>query len=411
MGTIVLLFLGLIYAWSLFRDPFSELFPSWTVSQISMTFTISIICFCLGGFLGGELGRRFGVKVRLGIAAACLLIGFFAVSLLDPAKPGSSLILLYIFYGVFAGGGVGIGYNAVITSTTKWFPDKVGLCNGTLLMGFGFGGLILGSVASRLISSMGLLSAFRVIAIAAGIVMVLGVVIMRDLPQDAGTPADKTKGSAADASETAALSQTRSSVKRDYSPGEMLRTARFWFVFFLAVMLNAAGLMVINSAANISVAYGGTAILGMIISIFNGAGRVIAGMIYDKSGQKAAMLTNIGLMLLAGILLIAGNAAASLIFIVLGLVSAGTAYGGMPAVLATFINKTFGSRYFVRNHPLSTMSLLPAAFLGPLISARLLEQAHGSYHSNFIALLIFAVIALAFWLALNAANRKAEARG
>ena len=120
MATISTLFLGLIYAWSLFRTPFAEVFKTWTVAQMSMTFTISMIMFCLGGLIGGHLGKIFGVKLRILISGALLLIGFFMVSTLNPADASGSLTKLYIFYGVFGGGGVGVGYNAVITTITKW---------------------------------------------------------------------------------------------------------------------------------------------------------------------------------------------------------------------------------------------------------------------------------------------------
>ena len=152
MATISTLFLGLIYAWSLFRTPFAEVFKTWTVAQMSMTFTISMIMFCLGGLIGGHLGKVFGVKLRILISGALLLIGFFMVSTLNPADASGSLTKLYIFYGVFGGGGVGVGYNAVITTITKWFPDKVGLASGIMLMGFGLGGLVLGSVVTKFIA-------------------------------------------------------------------------------------------------------------------------------------------------------------------------------------------------------------------------------------------------------------------
>ena len=109
-ATLTLLFLGLIYAWSIFRTPFSEIFPDWTISQMSLTFTISMIFFCLGGFVGGLMSKKLSVRVRFLISAVMLFAGFFVVSMVDPAKPASSLTMLYIFYGVFGGGGVGIAY-------------------------------------------------------------------------------------------------------------------------------------------------------------------------------------------------------------------------------------------------------------------------------------------------------------
>ena len=75
------LFLGLIYAWSIFRTPFGELFPDWSVSQMSMTFTISMTFFCLGGFAGGLMTKKYSLRTRMLISAVMLFAGFFVVSL------------------------------------------------------------------------------------------------------------------------------------------------------------------------------------------------------------------------------------------------------------------------------------------------------------------------------------------
>ena len=69
MGTLTLLFLGLIYAWSIFRTPIGELFPDWSISQLSLTFTISMIFFCLGGFAGGLMSKKFSIRARMLISS------------------------------------------------------------------------------------------------------------------------------------------------------------------------------------------------------------------------------------------------------------------------------------------------------------------------------------------------------
>ena len=389
VATISTLFLGLIYAWSLFRAPFSEVFKTWTVAQMSMTFTISMIMFCLGGLIGGQLGKKFGVKVRILIAAVLLLVGFFMVSTLNPADASGSLMKLYIFYGIFGGGGVGIGYNAVITTITKWFPDKVGLASGIMLMGFGLGGLALGSVVTKFIAGIGIFSTFKLLAIAIFVVLLVAAIIIK-------APEAPTAG----ASKTAAADDNT----HHYTSAEMMKTSRFWIFFLWAIALNSAGLMVINSAANISVAYGGSAVLGMIVSLFNGAGRIVAGNNFDRFGRKTSSIVNNIFMIIAGALLIAGGVSHSLILVVIGLIFVGLSYGGTPTITSAYVNKAFGAKYFATNFSIANFSLIPAAIIGPIISAKLLEAAGGKYDSNFRALIVFTLVALA----LNIASKKSD---
>lgn len=393
MATISTLFLGLIYAWSLFRAPFSEVFKTWTVAQMSMTFTISMIMFCLGGLIGGQLGKKFGVKVRILIAAVLLLVGFFMVSTLNPADASGSIMKLYIFYGIFGGGGVGIGYNAVITTITKWFPDKVGLASGIMLMGFGLGGLALGSVVTKFIAGIGIFSTFKLLAIAIFVVLLVAAIIIK-------APEAPTAG----ASKTAAADDNT----HHYTSAEMMKTSRFWIFFLWAIALNSAGLMVINSAANISVAYGGSAVLGMIVSLFNGAGRIVAGNNFDRFGRKTSSIVNNIFMIIAGALLIAGGVSHSLILVVIGLIFVGLSYGGTPTITSAYVNKAFGAKYFATNFSIANFSLIPAAIIGPIISAKLLEAAGGKYDSNFRALIVFTLVALALWIGLNIASKKSD---
>ena len=197
-------------------------------------------------------------------------------------------------------------------------------------------------------------------------------------------------------------------IRDSYTSGEMLRSGRFWVFMAWTIVLNSAGLLVINSAANISVAYGGTAVLGLIISLFNGIGRIIAGNNFDKFGRKITMTVNNIFYLIAAVLLIFGGKADNLPMVIIGLIFVGMAYGGTPTISSTYTNKAFGPKYFATNFSIANFSLLPAAIIGPMMSASLLEKAHGNYGSNFMAILVIAVLGAVIMAVLNVLSKKYE---
>lgn len=384
-GTAMLLFLGLIYAWSIFKAPFSAIYTEWTVSQISLTFTISMICFCLFGFFAGLIAKKLSVRVILRIAAVMLFCGFFGVSMLDPKEPGKSLVLLYLLYGVLGGGGVGMGYNSIISFVNKSFADKAGIASGTMLMGFGLGGILLGSITDKAISEIGLFMTFRALAVFVAVVILAGSLFMRP--------------SAAPQIQ-AAKAETEENV-RDFTPAQMLKESTFWFFMVWAILLNSASLLVINSAASIAVAFGAPAVLGLVVSLFNGAGRVIHGAVFDRVREKKTMLLDNSFVLLAGIFLYAGAVTKSMILVLLGLVCTGLGYGGTPTLSSAFIHSKFGPKNFAVNFSIGNFALIPAAILGPMASSALIERAGGAYNTTFMMMLGLAVLGGVMWAILS----------
>ena len=85
VGTVMMLCLGTLYAWSIFRAPFGALYPSWTTADLSMNFTISMVCYSAGGFLGGKLSKK-PTKMRTAAARAVTVLEVFLDSL-PPRKP------------------------------------------------------------------------------------------------------------------------------------------------------------------------------------------------------------------------------------------------------------------------------------------------------------------------------------
>ncbi len=383
-GTVMLVFLGLIYAWSIFKAPFNAVYADWTVSQLSLTFTISMIFFCLGGFLAGILLKRLKPALVLRAAAVLLFAGFFGVSRLNPEEPEKSLYLLYLLYGVFCGGGVGIGYNTIISTVNKWFADRAGTASGVMMMGFGLGGIILGSAVSAFIGQIGLFSTFAALAAGIAVILIAGAFFMK-------IPESPAEGKAA-GSEMAG---------KNFTAPQMLRTPSFWLFMLWAVLLNSAGLLVINSAASIAVAFGAPAVLGLVVSVCNGGGRVLMGAFFDRFGRKPSMLLNVIFTFSAGACLLMGAKALGAALIFVGLMLAGVGYGGTPTLTSAFIHSEYGPQYYPVNFSLGNFSLIPAALLGPMISSALIEGSGGAYDSTFLMIVVLACAAFAVRLLLN----------
>lgn len=381
-GIVLLLFLGLIYAWSIFKAPFSEAYPEWSVSQLTMTFTISMIFFCLGGFWGGLLNKRIKPMIIIWISAAFLFAGFFGVSMIKGCGSSLSLYLLYLCYGVLCGTGVGIGYNCVISTVNKWFPDKAGFSSGMLLMGFGTGGLVLGGIVEILIGSAGLFGTFRVLAVIGAVVLLAGSFILK-------------------APEAVSSEGGESPENGSLTAREMLSKKSFWIFILWAILINSTGLLVIGSAADIAAAFGAPALLGLLTSVCNGLGRVIMGTMYDRYRRKKTILTNCLLVFVAGVCLTAGAFTGNMILVLLGLLLTGIGYGGGPALTSAFIHDEFGPKYFPVNFSIGTFSLIPAAIIGPMMSSFLIESSGGTYNSTFIMIMVLAVLSGICWYLLR----------
>ena len=54
--------LGAVYAWSVFRAPLAKQF-GWSISEITLTFTISIFVLGFAAFFGGLWSNRKGPRI------------------------------------------------------------------------------------------------------------------------------------------------------------------------------------------------------------------------------------------------------------------------------------------------------------------------------------------------------------
>lgn len=379
-GTMMMLFLGCIYAWSYFKAALGEVFPMWNAKQLSFNFSIMMILFALGGLIGGKLTKTIPHRILAILSGGLLLIGFLVISFLPTDNEGLALILLYIFYGGFTGFGVGIGYNVALSGVNCWFPDKDGLISGILLTGFGFSSLIIGNVADVMLDHMDIFTVFRILGIVCAVVIIGGGMVIHTPGPDVQLPPAKPKAAVEGGMEC--------------TTAQMIRRPTFWIYFLWNLCMSATGMLVINNAASITLFFGAAATVGLIVSVFNSGGRLAIGLSMDKLGWKATMFIANGAIILAGVLMVLGNAVGAFPLVFIGMLMAGVCYGGGVTIQASLVRSFYGSKNYAVNFSTCNLVSIPAALIGPMISAALIDASGGAFGSTFVMVIVMGCISL-----------------
>jgi len=388
VGTLAYFFLGVMYVWSVIRIEIGRVFPDYSAAQLSMCFTLMMSTFCIGGFVSGKIVQRKTPALSLRIGSLLTLIGYVGASMMDRFQPGTALTLLYICYSVVGGFGMGMGYNALMGNISPWFPGRVGLVTGIMMMGMGLSSIVFAFVIEWVCPLVGIFNVLIIIGIAVSVMLFISSFVVKKPPAAMNKSPEVPE---------CAISKT---------PREMVSSPSFWVYFLWNTFSGCSGLLVINSAANIAEYFGLVASLGMVISIFNGCGRPVVGLIVDKLGQYRAMgLLNIMLLAAAAMLIISDSTGMKILMFV-GMIFVGIVYGGGSTVATKVISDLYGPRHFGVNHSISNFCVIAASFVGPYLSGILQDRSGGGFTSTFWMLMVIAVIMLLLIFALMAAVKR-----
>jgi OFA family oxalate/formate antiporter-like MFS transporter len=361
-GVFFQIALGAVYAWSVFRAPLAKQF-GWSISEITLTFTISIFVLGFAAFFGGLWLNRKGPRIVALTGGVLYGVGVFLASF------SNSLSWLYLSYGLIGGIGLGLGYIVPVAVLVKWFPDRRGLITGIAVGGFGAGALITAPVATRLIQSVGVLSTFAYLGVAYLIVTIIAGSFMQN-PPDGWKP----EGWAPTAS------QTSQRTGHDFMLSEALKTWQWWTLWLLLFLNTCAGISVISQEAPIfQELTGATAIVaaGMVglASIGNAVGRVFWAWVSDMITRRATFAVMFVLQVLL-FWFLPNITTVTLMTIVtfVVLMCYGGGFGTMPAFAADY----FGPKNVGPIYGLMLTAWSFASAVGPLVMAHMRETA-GSY--------------------------------
>ena len=359
-GVLMQIALGAVYAWSVFRIPLTRSF-GWTISEVTLTFTIAIFVLGLAAFGGGLWMRRAGPRTVAVTAGVLYGLGVCLASL-----AGGRLWWLYCSYGLIAGVGLGLGYIVPVATLVKWFPDKRGLITGLAVAGFGAGALITAPIATRLIATVGVLQTFAILGVAYFVAVTGGALFMRNPPDGYRPPGW-----------TPTASQQQQRAVRSYTLQEAMRSWQWYGLWTLLFLNTTAGIAVISQAAPMvqeitSISAARAASVVGIISIANGAGRLFWAWLSDVVGRRPVFLAMFLLQAIIFWLLPSAHGLTMFaVLTVMVLLCYGGGFGTMPAFAADY----FGTEHVGSIYGLMLTAWGVAGVLGPTLMATLRERS------------------------------------
>ncbi|MHA6278640.1 L-lactate MFS transporter [Salinimicrobium sp. CAU 1759] len=351
--------IGSVYAWSVYTKPLIEKF-GWELADTQFTFSLAI--FFLGisaAFLGHYLEKKGPRKSGL-LAAIFFGVGIAGSGLVIFLE---SIYLLYIFYGIFGGIGLGLGYITPVSTLIKWFPDKRGLATGLAIMGFGFAALISSPVMVYLISAVGIANTFFIMGSIYFVIIFFSSLYLAPPPK--GWVPEGFKDSEANA---------KKKVKEDLSQltaNEAVKTKRFWYLWLMLFINISCGIAIISVASPMAQEYAGMTVVAAatmvgIMGLFNGAGRIGWASFSDYIGRPAMYTIFFAIQIIAFFLLpTVTNALVfqGLIFVIL------SCYGGGFATIPAYIGDMFGTKQLGAIHGYMLTAWAAAGMAGPLFAA------------------------------------------
>lgn len=394
IGAILIqLALGTIYSWgtlTIFISPYLNEVKELTV----FVFGVGLLSFAITMIFAGKLQQKYGPR-NVAILGGILMGAGVIMSAFM-----TTFIGLLITYGIIFGAGIGFGYVCPIASASKWFPDKKGFINGIAVAGFGAGSFIFNYVIKALANPTNLETTdtafldtispnIPLMFIILGIVyliLIIGGAMTLSNPPEGWKPAGWVPPAPSEKSGISGL---------EFQRKQTIRLPQFWMLWITFVLSAISGLMVIGSYASFAKTVDagdnfifviGTVdfvLIGSLAALFNGAGRVIWGLVADYMTYKKAMLLMFSMQAILMFIYFTTNINAFYFAVITCAIYFN--FGGNFSLFPTATNDLFGAKNLGPNYGIVFTAYGIAGFVGA-VGVNLLVTAFGSYLILFIVM-------------------------
>lgn len=352
--------IGSVYAWSVLTKPIMQAM-GFTLKETTWTFSIAILFLGLSAGFLGDYVEKYGPR-KSGLTSTCFFgLGMFGTAL---ALHLNILPLLYLFYGVIGGIGLGTGYITPVSTLVKWFPNNRGFATGLAIMGFGFASLIAGPLMQILVAKYGLVQNFIILGCVYMVIMAASALYLE--------PPKASNGGPSGINVKSILPDTQFTAK------EARKTWQFyalWWIFFTNITCGIGLLAVASPMAQEVVKMTPMAAASMvgIIGLINGLGRIFWSTISDYLGRSTVYVVFFLIQIFAFYALAETSSAFIFQLIVFVIISC---YGGGFSCMPAFLSDLFGTKELSAIHGKILTAWGMAGIAGPLLLSWIRETTN-----------------------------------
>lgn len=380
-GLLALAF-GAAYSFGAFFKSIQTQFDAGRFSVGSLFAVTALLYYCVGA-VAGPLADRIGLRRVTGAGVLLLATGFAL------ASQTRSLAQLFVVFGLFVGGGVGLIYVPALVAVQRWFIRLRSRASGLASAGTGVGTFATPLFAGWLLEQQSWQIAMQWFALAILLLGLPAALSMVGQPSQLGLSCDGDPHPAKAAAQAQGMELSQA-----------LRSSSFWWLF-LAILLASVSLFaalvhIAPMAQGLDIDAASSQWLIALIGAGNVLGRPLLGGLGDRLGALRLLM---GLSIFLALLHLlwwqahgwAALAAFSLLF--------GAAHGGCIALFPVLAAQWFGTLRLGAILGILYISVGLAAVAGASASGWVFDQTGGYTQaiqvSAALALLAVAALALA----------------
>ncbi len=375
LGMTILLCLGSVYSWSIFRTPLeNELGISASASLLPYTFVLVFYAALMP--IAGFYIPRIGTRVITAVGGVIVGSGYILASF------ATNVGMLVFTYGVIAGTGVGVAYGVPMVVVSRWFPDKKGLAVGLTIIGFGLSPLITAPLANQLISVYTVRPTLRILGFAFTAI-ILAISLTMKLPPQGWHPRRNVVASA--------------SILTSSFPQNLLKSRSFYGLWICYAISTLVGLSAIGISSavgeeiiNIDPAVAARSVA--LFALFNGVSRPLFGWLVDRFKPHYIAILSYVLILIACVLMVnveTGQVDTYLIAFCLFWFC----LGGWLAMAPTITLGFFNPDHYAQNYGIIFTAYGVGALIGTLVTGRI-RDLFGTYIYVFYPMAFLAIVGI-----------------